>query len=99
MQKIISLVFLSTYLISAWCELQQNSKDQRKLPEVEKRIFCNAFTGCGSHRSKRSQRLGSSKNSFHVKRSFPESQTLFSNIFDSNYLPSLRERVLQEVEK
>ncbi|CAL1288423.1 unnamed protein product [Larinioides sclopetarius] len=99
MQKIISLVFLWMYLISVWCELQQISEDQQKLPDVEKRVFCNAFTGCGSYRSKRSQRVGSSKIFFPVKRSVPESQNLFSNIFDSNYSPSLRERVLQDVEK
>ncbi|KAF8790730.1 hypothetical protein HNY73_005706 [Argiope bruennichi] len=79
MQKKFSLAFLWIYMISA-LELQRNAVDKRKLPDFEKRVFCNAFTGCGSYHAKRSQSLGSSKNSAYIKRSHPDA--LFFNLLD-----------------
>ncbi|GFW31613.1 hypothetical protein TNCV_4682861 [Trichonephila clavipes] len=70
MQRTIFLVFLLICLVSVIAKTQESLKFTEKNLDAEKRVFCNAFTGCGKKRSVNEESSVDSKSPEKVKGAF-----------------------------
>ncbi|GFR09096.1 hypothetical protein TNCT_28561 [Trichonephila clavata] len=80
MQRTILLVFLLICLVSVIAETQESLEFTENNLDAEKRVFCNAFTGCGKKRSVTDKSSVDSKTPEKVKRAF--------------FLPSLMKKLI-----